>query len=154
MELNSRTAQGIKVSNPGKYLDKLPRFRVWIRNATTKKGTQYSAKAHSQNHERFKDYTSKLFVNRAKHVSSGIVVLVDFGAERKCGLRTLTHLKGEPIDPRRIYIPNPGSWQCGTARGARTLPAQKTLEDAFGSGWKNVGTGAAYLDTCSGSWKF
>jgi hypothetical protein len=147
--------RGVKVPNPGKYLIKLPWFRGWICKATKKKiGTQYSARAHTQHHERFKDHTSKLFARRAKRVSSGIVVLDDFCAEQKRGLRTLAHLKGEKIDPRRVYIPNPGSRQCAAARGVRAHAAQKTLEDAFGSEWEYVGTGAAYLDTCSGSWRY
>ena len=148
------TRRGTKVCNKGEYFKRLPWFRAWIERATGKSRTLYSASAHTRHHELFKEHTSKLFAKRAKRVHSGIIVLDDFSGKRGHGLRTLGHLKNEKIKPRRIFIPNTGRRQCEAAQRARANSFHGLLEEALENDWADVKTGAAYLDTCSGSWKY
>ena len=143
--------RGVIVGTPNDYF-RLPWFAPWIKKARGgSRCTRYSANAHTRVHNTFKTKTSALFARLAGRVriSSNIFVLDDF-AECSANLRTLTHLRCAGVDAARIYVANPSNRHCVAAGRAKAFWSHSTLQEALSKEWKNVASGGAYLDTCSG----
>ena len=145
--------RGVKVQRPGGYYQKLPWFREWIRRARGDGKTMYSAKAHNAHHASFKDCVSKTFAKRASKRNGVIFALDDFD-EGGVRLRTLGDLAKAGTKRKRVHIANPNSKLCQAARRQGAQAVQSSLQDALASEWKGLKSGAAYLDTCSGSWEY
>ena len=147
--------RGCRVASPGQFLERLPWFRAWLSRARggPAKKTRYSAKAHSACHSSFKSKTSSLFARLAKRVriKSAVVVLDDFcdGIDPK--LRTMKHLTEAGVAAKRVHVANPGLPQYLEAKRSGATTSNATLEVALQSEWRRLRSGAAYLDTCSGS---
>ena len=146
--------RGVSVKYPGQFLVRLPWFRAWLNRARPgPKRTRYSAKAHSACHAAFKAKTSTIFAKLAKRVriKSAVIVLDDFDEGKDAKLRTLYHLCKAGIPAKRVHVANPGVPQYLEAKRARAKATNSTLEVALRNDWLCLRSGAAYLDTCSGS---
>lgn len=117
----------------------------------------YTSAGFSDDHENFKNVTSKVFAGHLKKRRSlqktNWIVLDDFSRDNRQELRTLAVMKRAGLQVQdHAFFCNPGLQQIRSAQqlGVRSA-AQMLCNDALRTVWKKETFGAAYLDLCAGS---